>query len=538
MFSSISNWWNKPAAAASSTLPPDVQAPVPLKNNQTALIKEILETPPNSNCISLETRCHLPNRSGEGFAVTNFFKSPPKTHFLEIFQNNISINTVSFYGAPQWEDCKWFSSLQGNVTGLLAIEIDRPEKSSLYPFPGMSTNFIPILVPACSKKGEKGYLCVFETDIVKLGVSLWDIRTSSPSRIFRLGDLNDVRFMDNQFLLALDDQNRLACWDLEGKKLLFSISGWIQDGTTLPYFGPYFYEQKIQFASNGRWIYALNLDEKKLAYKFQLPDNSSAGVYHMTAVGKKYIYFREVSSPTLYVFDVALGSQVCKFDIGGGVNDIDQDNYPSCNYNGLIAALALDRKTVRFYDPATGEVRMTFGPTSEYITGLHCIKERVIANCMCTTEVQPKEYVDRVYIWDISAKEPVPNIITPPDGYGLSPLDITEGQLTLYLYSNLSRQAHRRNKSQSNVNLKAERAKHLKNKLPSKSQGDDFQWTDPNPLMLDDNKIRLQTWDIASGVLQKELREKFKPYDVTFAKFAEKELMVDTASVIVQGSRP
>lgn len=537
MIASFSSWWSPPPTAPTPS-PVNFPAPFRLKDEQTVLITEIFDTPPNSNCVSLKSRCHILNQSGTGFAVSNFFKSPPKTSFLEIFQNNISINTVSFYGAPQWEGCTWLSSIQGNMNGLLSVEIDHPEKSTFYPFPGMSSNFIPILVPSCSKKGEKGSICVFETDIVKLGVSLWDINAKPPKQIFRQSDLNDTRFMDNRFLLGLDAKNQLVCWDLEDGKLRYSISGWIQDGNTLPSFGPYFYKQKIQFASNGRWIYAFNLNERKLAYKFMLPENSNNGAYHMSSVGDKYIFFREVSSHKLYVFDVVSGAHVCDFEIGGGVNDIDTDNYPSCTYNGLIAALALDRKTVHFYDPANGNVTKTFSPTNEYITGLHCTQERVIANCMCTAEVQPKEYVDQVYIWDISAKNQEPKIITPPDGYGLSPLDITNGQLTLYLYSNLTRQSRKQNQFDTDKkNPKTQNEKSFKKMVSYASREDDFQWTDPNPLMLDDNKIRLEIWDTTSCKLKKELNEEFKPsYDVTFAKYEKRRLMVDANSVIVQGS--
>lgn len=544
MLDSIYNWWYSPPAASSAPSG-NIQAPRQLTDQQTAFVTQIFKNFPHSNCISMECRQCVPIQAGTGFATMNFLRFLTETTFLEVFENNIYLNTASWYGTPQWNGCIWFSGLQGSVNGLLSVTTGDPKKSHFYPLQGMSNDFIPTLVPACSKSGENGYACVFEDGIVELGVSLWDIDVT-PKQLFRQAGFLTICFMDNRFLVGVDAKNRLACWDLETRMMRYSIDGWIENGETYPYFGPYFPKQNMLFASNGSWIYAFNLSERKLTYKFNLPVISGTGVFYMVPVGDKHIFFRELSCERLFVYEVSSGKQNASFQIGGGVDYIDTDDFPTCIYNGFIVALAEDRKTACFFDPANGKVAKTFGPTSEYITGLHCTKDRLIANCYCTTEVVPKGYRDQVYIWDISTGKEL-NIITPPEGYGISPQDITNGQLTIFLYPALQPQVRNADHldvlkidfTKDQIDKKSLRAKLAKSPLRKPLQGpqeDDFHWTDPNPWMLDDNKIRLQIWDTESCTLQKEINEAFKPSDddTIFAKYESGRLTVDANSVILQ----
>lgn len=533
MIASFLRLWNSPESTP-AVFSEDLQASPRLKSEQTVLVTQIFKGLPDSNCISMECSRNVPNQAGTGFAASNFFRFSPETTFLEVFENTVALNTVSFYGIPQWIGNYWFSSLQENVPGFLSVSESDPKKSNFYPFNAMSSDYIPILISSCSKTGANGYACVVEDNIVEFAVSLWDMNSTSPKQLFREADFCSLRFMDGRFLFGLNFKNQFVCWDLQERKLRFSIDRWIRKTEFYPYFGPNFSDKNIQFVSNGRYMYAFNTIEMKLKYILELRGESGVGIFSMTPVGSEYISFREVSDPNVFVYDAFSGAQVSSFKIGGGVDYIDTDDFPACIYKGFIGALASDRKTVCLVDPANGKVTKTFGPTDDYVTGLYCTEGRILASCMCTTEIVPTGYIDQVYIWDIATGKLL-EIIKPPEGYGLSPQDITDDLLTIYLYPNSNRRMRNRDRNSREKSFVKEKFEPERSQKRLNKKDQEFQWTDPDPIMLDNNEARFLMVNTKSGKVKMEFKEEFKPSDdVTFAAYRSGILMVDANSVIRQ----
>lgn len=532
MWPDFSHWWGK----TSQTVPPPV-LPCSEDLSEKPSVQEIsqvwnhtfsLKEDSPAGWKSIDFKQNVKKVAGTGSVLTYSSKPIQSESLLTVVEDSVNINTASWYGAREWNGSFWFSASK-DVPGLLSVEQSDSPKSTFFPFESMPTNIFPLIVPSCSKSGANGYVCIFETNLGPLGVSLWDINSETPKQLFRQTDFQTTRFVGNNLFGIKLDTNEFQCWNLETRSLEYSLKGWIENSNLYASLGPYSQSQ-ILFADTGSWIYAFNTDTKKLAYKMQLPIISGIGVFQKILVGNSMIYFREYSSERVMVYDILTGKQLSAFHIGGGNDYISTDDFPACVYGDAIVALkAGDRKTICFYNAKTGNVIKTFGPAPEIVTGVHCTKNRLIANCRCTTEKVPAGYLDQVIIWDITSGMQL-KVIKAPDNCNLVPQDITDGRLTLYICPKDSQKKEFVKNSTLEADAKQKAKRSLENQHTSfESVQDDFHWTNDMFLQIDD-QIRLQIWDTDPCTLRGEFLENFSENssgNPIFASYESGKLVAD-----------
>lgn len=528
-----------------TTSPGVAAAPQYLRPNGVPLTQEIAQV---WNCTlalrpdsqvgweTIDFRQNVKIVSGTGIMTTQSFKPIQSETMLTVNEEAIYIQTASWYGAREWNDCYWFSAANTapNASGILSVTKSDTPQSNFYPFQGMSSDIFPLIVPSCSKPGENGYVCIFESSLDGLGVSLWDINSQTPKQLFRQTDFQSTNFVGNKLFGIKLDTNEFQCWNLETRSLEYSLKGWWENSPNYASLRPYSTQQNMLFADAGSWIYAFDLNKKELAYKFELPIISGIGFFHKVLVGNNMIYFREYSCERVMVYEISTGKLQSAFHISGGSDNLSSDDYPTCVYGDAIVALKVgDRKTVCFYNAKTGNPIKEFGPAPEIITGVYCTENRVIASCQCTTEKVPEGYLDQVVIWDIKSGLQL-KVIKAPDNCYMSPQDITNGLLTLYIDP---KDSQKKKLKKCPDNTAGPKKLVEKKKLPMESAKDDFHWTNPLFLQLLDNQIRLQIWDTVTCTVRGEFLETFTPNTSVpiFANYESGKLVADLENdVLVQ----
>lgn len=474
------------------------------------------------------------NKSYVQAFYTAFSKQIHPSTSLTLVELDTDILMASVYGARPWNDLLWFSAGGNSGIGLVSAENRATGQTHFFPFQGMSDSIVPMLVASHSKSGPAGYLCVFESNIGEVGVSLWNINAESPEKIFHQTGFEDLFFWGEKHVIGFRHDNRhMECWNLESHALEYNLEGWCRQNHTYIAFSGFNAKKHILLAGDGQYVYAFDLAEKKFAYMLDLTGLDGNGFYHTRLVGDNLLYCRGDSGSKVTVFEIASGKARYSFDVGGAFDYKATDDFPMRVLGDVIAALKVhDRKTIYLRQADSGEITQTFGPTSQDVTGIYFAEGRLIAACQWHTDKRVQGFHDQIFIWDLESGQQL-HMITAPCGYDMSVQDITEGKLTLYLqkFGDEAMPAPMPRTKHKNADFE-------KFKKPlSTPLTDGFHWTNPYPLQLLESSIRLEVWNTQSCTHLGSIQEEFTCTEglPLFATYASGKFVLDSdQSVLVQ----
>jgi hypothetical protein len=461
---------------------------------------------------------------------TEFKRHIIPTSSLTIAEIDTQIIMASSYGARSWNGSLWFSAASADTLGVQSVQMCQDGVSQFYPFQGMDQTVIPLLIGSHSNNGDNGYLCIYEGDAL-CGVSTWTMDSLIPERVFFQNGFECVFFFGNAQFLALNHSSQsLECWNAASRALEFALEGWKKPSEYYMEFCKFNAEKHLLLADDGMHLYAFDIANKKLAYELELPSDGSAGMFAIDLIADEWFYCRKISSSQVRVFNIENGSLQYAFDAGGAKDFYDDDDFPMCIFADSIAALKSDdRRTIQIRDAKTGEITKSFGPTSQDITGIYVSENRLIAACQATTESRIKGFHDQIVIWELATGRQL-KLIIASDGYDMSVQDISSGIMTAYL-AKFDAQPRR----QKNALL--QRSGKEKKPLIAHSKPNQYEWSWPYPLQIDDSTLKFDVWHLESCMPMGSIEEQFTPTNglSLFASYKAGQLVLDSdQSVLVQ----
>lgn len=465
----------------------------------------------------------------------------------------VYIETVSWYGARQWNNSTWFSA-QGsnNDAGILSMANTPQGESKYYPLSGLGGGLIiPLLIPSHSS-GSK--VCVFKSQLGLTGVSVWEINLDIPKEIFSQEGFEDVFFLgDAEVIVFREALKTLECWNVKTQQQEFILKDWWADGGVYMGIGPYNNAHQVMLASNGTIVFGFDLVKKQCAFTINFKtDPNGVNVYDTILIGDDYFYCREISDPTVRIYDIRTGTELHTFQIGGDIDNVTSDDYPICVIGTLIYALKSDdRKTVCVWDAKTGQVVKTFEAAPQDISGIFYSEGRLITSCQIGAG-SSQDTQSLVIFWDINTDKQL-KVIAGPKGYCIWVQDITDGKLMLFVTQNNSDKKTIKKPLKEMLGLKHEinksiplNDKHVHHKLPQHAEKDRSKNLKERgsgsnlsmPFMpLPNNSIHLEFYDCESCNHIGYIKEEFPaPKNVMeiLANYSNDRLFVDSDSVIFQ----